>query len=411
MHMNDRKPILFAVAAAVFCLWLVSAVSAAVILATDVFLLSFLGILFAVFLTKCSRLVTSNVGLSYGWSLGLTAMTLVVVAAGLFYFVGQSIEQRVQQASPHIDDAADEFKKWINQSPVAKSAVADLPFAMRFLQIPASTERRQDRSDRGERDRVDQPSAPPDSTPQTESSRKQSSDQSSQNETSGSSGSSAALSSSRLGQAVQIVIEVFQSAVAALMNVAIVLFVGLFLAASPALYRDGVVRLFPRKNRPRIEQILNEMGRTLWSWLLGRFASMLITGLGTGIGLAILGVPLPFVLGGLTGLLTFIPNIGPAIGLALSVLVALPQGGNTAVWVIVVFLGFQILESYVVTPLIQHRQVSIPPAALIVWQVVLGLLAGFLGIAVSTPILAVLFVLVRMAYLEDVLGKSDAADA
>lgn len=399
--MTDRKQTLFTIAAAILGLWAVSAVSAAVILATDVFLLSFLGILFAIFLTKTSRLVTAKTGIGYGWALGLTVVTLAAISAGAVFLFGNSIEQRVQQASSHVDDASNNVRDWINGHPMAKSAVADLPFAKRFLQGESSSGRAQKPPEEDGSNPADQQPVMQEDGAQAESKTGHAS----------AAGSNSGLSSSNLGRAAKIVIQVFQAAVATVMNVAIVLFVGLFLATNPGLYRDGAVRLFPQQERDRTRQILNKMSDTLWSWLLGRFASMAITGLGTGIGLAMLGVPMPFVLGGLTGLLTFIPNVGPAIGLAISVLVALPQGGTTAVWVVVVFFVFQVLESYIITPLIQQRQVSIPPAILIVWQVILGILAGFLGVTVSTPLLAVLFVLVRMAYLEDALGEGEAAPA
>lgn len=385
--MSDSNPSLRFMAVATFGLWLLVAVTAAFVLATDVFLLTFLGGLFAVFLTKTSGAISSRMSLDYGVSLSLITLLLVSATGGTLYVFGHRVEQRVSAASQHLDGAANDLRAWVESHPIAETAVKDLPFASQLLSSePLMTgvdEGRQ--SPAGSRHRT------------TESGSSE--DQAAESQATG----QRTLSTSRIGEAAQVIADVFRTTLGAVMNIAIVVFVGLYLAAAPTMYRDGFVRLFPHKRRERVTEILNQIGSTLWSWLLGRFASMAITGIGTGIGLAILGVPMPVILGGLTGLLTFIPNIGPAIGLAISLLVALPEGGTTAGLVVVVFLVFQLLESYLITPLIQHHQVSIPPAVLIIWQVLLGVLVGFLGVTVSTPILAVLFVLVQSIYLEDTL--------
>ena len=152
---------------------------------------------------------------------------------------------------------------------------------------------------------------------------------------------------------------------------------------------------------------MNEVGDTLWRWLLGRFGSMLVTGIGAALLLWLIGVPMAFSLGIMTGLLTFIPNIGAAIALALAMLFALPQGTTTAALVLPAYLGLQLVESYVVTPLIQKRQVEIPPALLISFQAVMGVWFGILGAAVASPLLAALKVSIERLYVEDVLEAEE----
>ena len=186
-------------------------------------------------------------------------------------------------------------------------------------------------------------------------------------------------------------------------NSMLIFFVGLFLGTSPATYRDGIVNLVPPARRSRATEVINEVGDILWKWLLGRFGSMVVTGSGAAMLLWLIGVPMAGSLGIMTGLLTFIPNIGGAIALFLSILFALPQGVATAGMVLPAYLGLQLIESYVVTPLIQKRQVSIPPALLIAFQAIMGVLFGILGAAVASPLLAALKVIVERLYVEDVL--------
>lgn len=404
----ERSSILLIIAAAVGCLWLAVAVSAAVVLATDVFLLTLLGVLFAVFLTNTSELLSSKLGFAYGLSLFAVVATLAVSAGTAVFLFGWQIEQQVKRASSHLDDASNRLRDWIQDHPIAETAISDLPFAGRLIadeRTDSSNGKRPGESSSSHDERNQDP-------PSSDADADSAAASGSRSRANGNNGpaalASGGLSGSRIGQAAQIIAEIFRTTLGAVMNLAIVLFVGVFLAIDPQLYRDQIVRLFTPNSRSRVRQILNQMGATLWSWLLGRFASMLITGIGTSAALFLLGVPMPVLLGSLTGLLTFIPNVGPAIALAIAVLVALPTGGGVALSVVAVFLLFQLLESYVITPLIQQRQVSIPPAMLITWQVLLGMLAGFLGIMIATPLLAVALVLTRMAYLEDVLGDPGA---
>jgi predicted PurR-regulated permease PerM len=186
----------------------------------------------------------------------------------------------------------------------------------------------------------------------------------------------------------------------------VIFFVGLFLAVGPSKSRDGVVVLAAPPYRHETRRVLDKLGHQLWRWLIGRFASMLVTGVGVGVSLGLLGVPMALSLGVATGILTFVPNIGAAIALSLAVLMALPMGMMTVLWVVVIYLAFQLLESYALTPLIQQYQVSIPPALLIGAQAVLGALLGFAGAMIASPVVVVMSVLVHDVYRKHWLGET-----
>ena len=74
------------------------------------------------------------------------------------------------------------------------------------------------------------------------------------------------------------------------------------------------------------------------------------------------------------------------------------------------YLAIQTVESYAVTPLIQRRTVSMPPALTITAQVVLGVLVGPIGVAVATPLTAAAMTMVRMLYVEDLLEQDAPAE-
>jgi len=118
----------------------------------------------------------------------------------------------------------------------------------------------------------------------------------------------------------------------------------------------------------------------------------------TYIGLLILGVPIPFVLALFAGLAGFLPYLGPIIGAFPMVLVAGGDSIDLAIWVLGLYVVIQFLESYLLTPLIQARAVSLPPAVVILSQLVAGALFGLIGLALATPLAAAAVVPLRHLY-------------
>ena len=168
----------------------------------------------------------------------------------------------------------------------------------------------------------------------------------------------------------------------------IVLFFGIYFAADPDTYVDIVARLSPLERRAAILEVMYETGNRLRRWLIGQGISMATIGTLTYIGLLILGVPIAFVLALFAGLAGFLPYLGPIIGAIPMVLVAGGESLNLALWVVGLYMIIQFLESYLLTPLIQARAVSMPPAVVILSQLVLGAVFRLLGLALATPLAA-----------------------
>lgn len=188
------------------------------------------------------------------------------------------------------------------------------------------------------------------------------------------------------------------------------LFLGLFLAAEPRLYRRGLLRLVPVASRARAAEILDDTGEVLERWLLGKFIAMTAVGALTYLGLTILGMPIALTLAVLAATLTFVPYIGPLLALLPAALIALLQSPAQAAYVIALYLGVQLVESYILTPVVQKRTASLPPALTLLGQLVIGALAGGLGVVLATPLTAALMVLVKRIYVEDLLGDPSADD-
>ncbi len=102
------------------------------------------------------------------------------------------------------------------------------------------------------------------------------------------------------------------STIGSIAAVVVVFFVGLYLAADPETYLAGALRLVPPPRRRRVADMLIETASALWWRLIGRIFSMAIIAVMTTVGLALLGVPLALTLGLLSGVLSFVPYIGAA---------------------------------------------------------------------------------------------------
>ena len=193
----------------------------------------------------------------------------------------------------------------------------------------------------------------------------------------------------------------------ALTSLFVVAVVGLWVTLQPRVYIDNGVRLFPMASRTRVLALAAECGTALQRWLIGCLVSMLIVSVATWIGLWLLGVPLALVLALFAGSMVFIPNFGPLLSAIPALLLALTQGPMAVLWVAVLYVGVQIVDNTITTPLIQRQAVSLPPALMMVAQTAMGVLAGGLGVMVAVPAMALVLIVVRRLHV-DPLEDPDA---
>ena len=187
-------------------------------------------------------------------------------------------------------------------------------------------------------------------------------------------------------------------------NLVLVVLLGLYLAVQPEGYLRGLRHLFaPQLDEP-VRETLAEAGHTLRGWLLGQAFAMVVAGTLTWVGLMLLGVPLAGLLATIVAVLNFIPVIGPLIAAVPAMLLALTQDPLMPLWVLGVVVLVQNIEGNFLTPMVQSRTADLPPALLLVTQVLTGALFGLLGVALAAPISALALVLVRRGYVEGWLG-------
>jgi predicted PurR-regulated permease PerM len=196
----------------------------------------------------------------------------------------------------------------------------------------------------------------------------------------------------------------FNRALQALIGVVVVLAAGIYLAATPRLYTNGLLHLVPKPHRAAAAELLCKIAYVLRHWMLGQLVPMAVIGTLTAIGLKLIGIEMWLIIGLLAALFNFIPNFGPLVSFVPAFLLALAADPSKAMWVVALWVVAQCLEGYVLTPLVQRRAVELPPALTILVQVLMGLLLGTLGVILAAPLAAAGMVVVQTLWVREALG-------
>jgi predicted PurR-regulated permease PerM len=315
-------------------------------LTLQVDLVIFAGVLFAISLRRTAEALSRWSRLPVGWSLAVILLLIVVFFAAIGWAFSQSIASQITQLSQQLPAAARKVEEMIGQSSLGKMLIQYLN-SSNFQTLPTS------------------------------------------------------MLHSFFGVAANIV-EVIGAIV-------VVVFLALYFAVEAERYSAGLVRLVPPARRARATEILHEAASAMWHWMLGRLFSMTVLGVMTAVGLWLLGVPLPVALGLLAGIMIFVPYIGSVVAAIPAVLIAAAVNLMLGVYVIGLYVGVHLVEGYILVPLVQRRIVHLPPALTLMAQIILGVLAGFLGLLLATPLVAAGLVLIQMIYVEDMLGDHAAS--
>ncbi len=306
------------------------------------FLLVFAGILLAVLFSGMADWITNKLHLKRGWSLLISVLVFFGLLVGAFLWVGPTIAKQGQEISKTLPQSLQEVEQWLGKYSWGEKVAEQLPENLNKAMPQSSS------------------------------------------------------LFSKVSGALTTTLGI-------LADLLIVIITALFFASSPKLYTEGFSKLFPPRHRSRVLDVLHKCYHTLKLWLVAMLSAMAIIGVSAAIGYSLIGLPMAFALALIAFLLAFIPNIGPWIAGIPAVLIGLTQGSQMALYVILIYGGIQIIESYLITPIIFQKTVDLPPALLLFFQVLLGLVQGGLGLLLAAPILAVLMVVVKELYVKDVL--------
>ena len=187
-------------------------------------------------------------------------------------------------------------------------------------------------------------------------------------------------------------------------GILIIIFLSIYIAVDPDLYRNGIMHLFSRRRRERAGDVLSAIAQVLRKWLVTQLIAMAAIGVVTTVVLLVLRVQAAFALGLLSGLFEFIPTFGPIISSLPAIAMGFLDSPEKAAYVAIAYILVQFMENHLLIPLLMKGGIDLPPVLTILAQSLMALVFKFIGLMVAVPMLAATMVAVKMLYVEDVVG-------
>ncbi|WP_428969910.1 AI-2E family transporter [Sphingomonas sp. Xoc002] len=194
----------------------------------------------------------------------------------------------------------------------------------------------------------------------------------------------------------------------------IVLVVAIFILMQKEDLRDRMIRLFGSSDLHRTTAAMDDAGGRLSRYFLSQLAVNASFGTVVGIGLWIIGLPVPALWGILAGVLRFVPYIGALLGAALPLVVAAgaDPGWSTMLMVAALFVVLEPLIGYVIEPLLYGHSTGLSPLSVVLAAVFWTWIWGPVGLVLSMPLTLLLVVLGRhipsLEFLDVILGDRPA---
>ncbi len=212
----------------------------------------------------------------------------------------------------------------------------------------------------------------------------------------------------QLGGATRFFLPVLSSTLAVAAGIVLVLFLAIYLAIDPGLYRRGLLRVVPQRSRSRADKMLTAIAVTLRKWLVTQLIAMVVIGVVTTLVLLALNVRAAVPLGILAGLLEFVPTLGPILSALPAIAMGFVDSPEKALAVTVAYVGIQFLENHLLIPILMKEGIDVPPALTIVMQALMAIVFGFLGLLVAVPLLATIMIAFRTLSGEDTTTPESA---
>ena len=204
----------------------------------------------------------------------------------------------------------------------------------------------------------------------------------------------------QLGGVGRFFLPVISHTLAVAAGIVLVLFLAIYLAIDPRVYRRGLLYLFPLESRSHADKMLGAIAGTLRKWLVTQLIAMIVIGVVTTSVLLVLKVRAAIPLGILAGLLEFVPTLGPILSALPAIAMGFVDSPEKALFVTIAYVGIQFVENHLLIPILMKEGIDLPPALTIVAQALMAIVFGVLGLLVAVPLLATVMIGARMATSE-----------
>ena len=197
------------------------------------------------------------------------------------------------------------------------------------------------------------------------------------------------------GNAVNTVLGAIWSVIGGVFGLITILILTFYLLIEAESLFGYVTRFVPRPERAHFATASREAVMKVSAWLGAQFILAGVMGAFAAVGLALMGVPYFYVVALVAAIGETIPIVGPLVGGAAAVVVALTVSPKLALSVGIYFLVLHQLEANILVPKIMERRVGVSPVTVIVALLVGGALWGFVGAILAIPTAAILSVIIE----------------
>ena len=193
------------------------------------------------------------------------------------------------------------------------------------------------------------------------------------------------------------VVELGTSAVIHVLEAITVVFLSFYWLVERATIKRAVLRLVPPQRAKNVNAVWLEVEEKLGGWVRGQLLVMAVMGVMAGVGFYVIGLPNPLLLAILAALGELIPLIGPLLGFAPAVIVALIVDPPLALVVIVYALIIQQIEGNILVPRIMGHTVGVSPLTVVLGILIGSILYGLPGAFLAIPVAGAIQVIVTHA--------------
>jgi predicted PurR-regulated permease PerM len=168
------------------------------------------------------------------------------------------------------------------------------------------------------------------------------------------------------------------------------------------LFKDNLLIFVSRENKDDFREIVIEIDRILSNFIRGRLIVCFIVGALITLGLYVLQIKFYLIIGLISGILNFIPYLGPIVGWVIALFFVIGRPWSIFILITILFVGVNQIEAIWLNPKILGKELGLHPLTIIFAMLTFGGLLGFLGVLYAIPLAATLkVVMYRYLVQED----------
>ncbi|MBE6150226.1 MAG: AI-2E family transporter [Firmicutes bacterium] len=185
-----------------------------------------------------------------------------------------------------------------------------------------------------------------------------------------------------------LVVSILSSIVSGGIDILLGFLIGFYMLLDFDDVKVQLAKVIPNKHRDEVTELTTKLNKTLRNFVYGTLVVMFILFICQSIGMSIAGISSPLVFALFCAITNIIPYLGPYIGGAPAVVIGFTMSPSIGLGVFISVLVCQLLESYLLTPVIQSKTMKLHPVTIIIGLLLFSHFFGIIGMLFATPVIA-----------------------